>query len=106
MTSSTIEIQTPMAKDLAISADELTVKLSDGRAISVPLDWFPRLAHATPGERGNWRLIGQGEGVNWPDLDEDISVEGLIAGKPSAESKGSMRRWLKLHSGVKSRGSN
>ena len=76
-----------MAQDLAISVDKLTVELSDGRSISVPLDWFPRLAHATPSERGNWRLIGEGEGVNWPDLDEDISVEGLIAGRPSAESK-------------------
>lgn len=102
MASSTIEIQTPMAEDLAISADDLTVKLSDGRAISVPLDWFPRLAHATPDERGNWRLIGGGEGVNWPELDEDISVEGLIAGRPSAESEASFQRWLKKHSSIKS----
>lgn len=95
-----------MAQDLAISADKLTVELSDGRSISVPLDWFPRLAHATPSERGNWRLIGEGEGVNWPDLDEDISVEGLFAGRPSAESKRSLQRWQKTRFGIRPHPSN
>ncbi|MXW24008.1 MAG: DUF2442 domain-containing protein [Chloroflexi bacterium] len=66
----------------------------DGRTISVPLDWYPRLTHATPEERDNWRLIAGGEGIHWPDLDEDISVEGLIASRPSAESQKSFRRWL------------
>ena len=102
MASSTIEIQVPIAEDLTINALELAVNLSDGRTITVPLDWFPRLAHATAGERGNWRLVGGGEGINWPDLDEDISVEGLIAGRPSAESERSFRRWREGHSGIKS----
>jgi len=60
----------------------------------VPLVWFPRLAHGTPAERANWRLIGGGVGIHWPDLDEDISVENLLAGKPSAESQSSFKRWL------------
>ena len=74
--------------------DTLTIELSDGRTLSVPLDWFPRLAHATTEERDNWRLIGRGAGIHWPDLDEDISIEGLIAGRRSAESQESFQRWL------------
>ena len=69
-------------------------ELSDGRTISVPLAWYPRLVHATQEERNNWELIGQGQGVHWPDLDEDLSVEGLIAGRPSGESQRSFKRWL------------
>ena len=74
--------------------DTLTIELSDGRTLSVPLDWFPRLAHATAEERDNWRLIGRGAGIHWPDLDEDISIEDLIAGRRSAESQESFQRWL------------
>lgn len=77
-----------------MTEDTLTVELADGRSISVPLAWYPRLAHATTDERRNWRLIGGGEGVHWPDLDEDISVEGLLAGRPSGESQTSLNRWL------------
>jgi hypothetical protein len=65
-----------------------------GHTISVPLGWYPRLLHGTPGERNHWRLIGGGEGIHWPDLDEDISVENLLAGKPSGESQRSFKRWL------------
>jgi hypothetical protein len=72
----------------------LSVALSDGRVVSVPLSWYPRLAHATPAERTNWRLIGRGEGIHWPDLDEDISIAGLLAGKCSGESRRSLERWL------------
>ena len=72
----------------------MTAELSDGRTISVPLDWFPRLVHSTTEERRNWRFIGKGQGIHWPDLDEDISVEGLLAGRPSGESQGSLKRWL------------
>ena len=72
----------------------LTVDLSDGRTISVPLDWYTRLVHATQSERDNWRLIGGGEGIHWPDMDEDISVEGLLAGRKSGESRSSFKRWL------------
>lgn len=79
---------------LHISKDTLRVELSDGRTISVPLAWFPRLVHATEGERNAWSLIGHGEGIHWELLDEDISVEGLLAGKPSGESQSSLKRWL------------
>ena len=77
-----------------ITEDALIVDLSDGRTISVPLAWYPRLWHGTPDERDNWRLIGQGEGIHWPDLDEDVSVENLLQGKPSGESQSSLKRWL------------
>ncbi len=94
MTFSTIDVSVPEAEGVEVTDDTLTAELSDGRSISVPLAWYPRLAHAAPHERRNWRLIGGGEGVHWPDLDEDISVEGLLAGRPSAESQTSLKRWL------------
>jgi hypothetical protein len=72
----------------------LTVDLTDGRTISIPLPWYPRLVQASAAERRNWRLIGRGEGIHWPDIDEDISVAALIAGRPSAESQESFSRWL------------
>jgi Protein of unknown function (DUF2442) len=72
---------------------------SDGRTISAPLGWFPRLLHGTVEERAGWRLIGQGRGIHWRDLDEDISVENLLAGKPSAESQSSLKKWLGLRDG-------
>ncbi|MEX2286298.1 MAG: DUF2442 domain-containing protein, partial [Planctomycetaceae bacterium] len=75
-------------------ADVLSVELSDGRAISVPLAWYPRLTHATAVERQNWRMVGSGQGIHWPELDEDISVENLLAGKASGESQASLKRWL------------
>lgn len=77
-----------------VTGTELRVDLTDGRTVSVPLAWCPRLAHATPEERGRWRLIGRGEGVHWPDVDEDISIAGLLAGRPSGESRRSLQRWL------------
>ena len=94
MSSSNIETQMPTAKRAVVSDDVLSVELSDGRAISVPLTWYPRLTNATPCERENWRLIGDGRGIHWPDLDEDVSVENLLAGKPSGESQVSLKRWL------------
>jgi hypothetical protein len=72
----------------------LTVELADGRSISAPLPSYPRLVYGTPAERANFRFIGGGEGVHWPALDEDISVEGIVAGRPSAESQASLQRWL------------
>ena len=84
----------PDAIGVDVGDDTLTVDLSDGRTISVPLDWYPRLVHATQSERDNWRLIGTGEGIHWTDLDEDISVEGLLAGRKSGESRSSFSRWL------------
>ncbi len=94
MSTSPIEITLPRATNVLVSDDTLTVDLSDGRTISVPLTWYPRLVHASELERRTWRLIGRGEGVHWPDLDEDISVEGLLAGKASGESQESLARWL------------
>lgn len=82
------------AETVTVTEDTLTVELSDGRSLSVPLAWFPRLIHATPAERKNWRLIGRGHGIHWNKLDEDISVEGLLAGKPSGESQASFKKWL------------
>jgi len=70
----------PRAVDVTISEDELTVHLADGRRLTVPLVWFPRLLHGNPEDRRNWRLIGDGRGIHWPDLDEDLSVEGLLKG--------------------------
>lgn len=94
MTTSMIEVQIPNAEDVTVTEDTLTAELSDGRTISVPLAWYPRLVHATQKERNNWELIGEGQGLRWPDLDEDISIEGLIAGRPSGESQRSFKRWL------------
>jgi len=72
----------------------LEVRLRDGRKISAPLSWYPRLAHASVEERSNWQLIGSGLGIHWPDIDEDISVENLLMGQPSGESSLSFERWL------------
>ena len=94
MSSSASEITVPEATNVLLSDDTLTVDLSDGRSISVPLAWYPRLVHASSEERLHWRLIGRGEGIHWPDLDEDISVEGLIAGRPSGETQTSLAKWL------------
>ena len=87
-------IELPEAEDVSVTEDTLKAELSDGRSISVPLAWYPRLVHATQEERDNWELIGTGQGIRWPDLDEDLSVEGLIAGRPSGESQKSFKRWL------------
>lgn len=96
MITSVAEILFPSAIDIQISDDTLTVDLSDGRTIMVPLLWYPRLMEGSETERSNWRFIGHGEGIHWPDLDEDISVAGLIAGKPSGESQESLKKWLKM----------
>jgi hypothetical protein len=72
----------------------LTVDLSDGRTIAVPIAWFPRLLHGTTAERANWRVIGAGEGIYWPDLDEDVRIASLLAGRRSSETSESLRRWL------------
>lgn len=94
MTISRVEMEVPFAESVSVTGDLLSVELSDGRIIAAPLVWFPRLVHATPEERSRWRLIGKGEGIHWHDLDEDISVEGLLAGRPSGESQASLKRWL------------
>jgi len=81
-------------QNVAVTDEALSVDLSDGRTISVPLAWFPRLLHGTPDERRNWRLIGEGEEIHWLALDEDISVENIVLGKPSGESQKSFKKWL------------
>ena len=94
MTAVTIDLQTIVIQDVVVSDDTLSVDLTDGRSLSVPLGWYPRLWHGNVLERNNWRLIGGGVGIHWPDLDEDISAEGLILGKSSQESQRSLNRWL------------
>lgn len=92
MSSLTADVK---AQNVIIADDSLSVELNDGRSISVPLAWYPRLSHGTSEERSSWRLIGSGEGIHWPRLDEDISIENLLMGKRSGESQESFNRWLK-----------
>jgi len=94
MSSLKTEIEIANAIDLTISSDTLTVTLDDGRVLSTPISWYPRLLHATESERNNYRFIGNGNGIHWPDLDEDISIHGLIAGHHSQESQKSLAKWL------------
>ena len=82
------------AMDVTVTEDALMVDLEDARTISVPLVWYPRLSYATPQERDNWEISGAGYGIHWPDLDEDISVKGLLVGSSSGESQKSFERWL------------
>ena len=82
MSSSVVEAN-PRAQQVQVTEDELTVSLADGRRVSVPLAWFPRLLHATPAQRSNWHLLGDGEGIHWPDVDEDLSVAGILRGVPA-----------------------
>jgi hypothetical protein len=82
------------AVSVQFTDDSMIVSLDDGRTLSVPFAWYPRLLHGTIAEREKYELIGNGEGVHWPDLNEDVSVEGLIAGRRSAESDASLARWL------------
>ena len=89
-----IELRMVSAQNVQVTEDTLIVDLSDGRTVSVPLAWFPRLLHGTPEERNTWRLIGDGEGIHWPAMDDDISVENLHLCKPSGESQKSFSKWL------------
>lgn len=82
------------ASKIEFKIHSFTVFLMDGRTITIPLVWYPRLLHATESERENCELIGDGEGIHWPDLDEDLSVEGLMAGRKSAENLISLEKWL------------
>ena len=94
MNTLAVEIRIPEALNVSLTDDTLSVDLSDGRSISVPIAWFPRLLHSSEQERNNWRLIGRGQGIHWEDIDEDISIEGLLAGRPSGESQESFKKWL------------
>jgi hypothetical protein len=99
MSSLAIETRAAAVQQVFVTEDSLRVDLVDGRTISVPLAWYPRLLHGRPEERDNWRLIGQGEGIHWPELDEDVSAENIIFGQPSGESQRSLARWLQTRSG-------
>ena len=94
MSTSATEGRAAFALAVTVTEDALVVDLADGRSVSVPLAWYPRLLYGTPAERQQWQLIGQGEGVHWPTLDEDISVSGLLAGHRSGESQRSFAAWL------------
>ena len=94
MSTLAIEIKVPVAESVSVTDDTLSVNLNDGRTILVPTAWYPRLLHATPKERKRWRVIGRGHGIHLEDIDEDISIEGLLAGNPSGESQTSFRNWL------------
>lgn len=93
MSTLVLEIE-PLAASVTVTDDDLTVELSDGRRIVVPLAWYPRLLNASTVERNNWQLLGDGYAIEWPDLDEHIGVEGLLAGHHSGESPKSLERWL------------
>lgn len=94
MNTSRVEFEVPDAVRVRVGDDTVTVDLKDGRTISVPTAWYPRLLHGSAPERRNWRLIGAGRGIHWEDLDEDISVEDLLAGRPSRESAASLETRL------------
>jgi hypothetical protein len=94
MTTLAIRIEIPNVRNAIITTDTLTLELDDGRTVSVPTAWYPRLMHASDEEKSNWRLVGKGVGIHWTDIDEDISVEGILAGRPSGESQASFKKWL------------
>ena len=94
MISSAIEhVRMATATSVSVMDDVIIVELEDGRSITVPMAWYPRLKHGTPAERNNWRLVGDGVGIHWPDLDEDLSVESFLAGRRSVESAQSLKKW-------------
>lgn len=99
-TSAPVQVAAPKAIHIAVTDDTLSVDLDDGRTIAVPIGWYPRLAAGTATERVNFSISGAGLGVHWPDLDEDIGVEGLLLGKKSTESPASFARWLEQRKAV------
>ena len=94
MPSSVLREREALVQKVRVTADELFVELVDGRTVSVPVQWYPRLAHGSPAERQNWQIIGRGVGIHRPDLDEDVATEDLLAGRASGESQTSFQRWL------------
>lgn len=94
MSFSVIDVQEARAQSARVDEDSLIIDLVDGRTISVPLVWFPRLWHGTPEERANLILVGEGTILHWSELDEDLSVSGILAGRHSGESQKSLKRWL------------
>ena len=94
MTTLVIDSAASRATAVRLTENALVVDLADGRTVSAPLGWYPRLLQGSADERANHRFIGEGEGIHWPDLDEDVSVENILAGKVSGESSKSFERWL------------
>ena len=94
MNTSVVDIQDNRALNVQCTDDSLIVDLNDGRTMTIPLAWYPRLQHATREERKDWKLIGEGIGIHWNVIDEDISIEGLILGRASGESQESFNKWL------------
>ena len=94
MTSLASEQKEPRARSVVVTEESLTVDLTDGRTIIVPLVWFPRLWHGTAEERSEFEIFGDGTYIHWPDLDEDLTVAGLLAGLPSSEAPQSVKKWL------------
>ena len=94
MSSSVLEIQEARAQHISVSDDALQIDLTDGRTIIAPLMWYPRLWHGSPAERSNYKIIGDGKYIHWPELDEDLTVSGVLAGYRSAESAKSLKKWL------------
>ena len=94
MSTLVIDRETLRARSVQVTRDAVVVDLVDGRTISTPLAWYPRLVHGSAAERAKVELIGNGEGIHWPDLDEDLSIEGMLAGQPSREKPESIDRWL------------
>jgi hypothetical protein len=101
MPASASDLHGARAVDVKVTDDELTVELEDGRTLAVPLVWYPRLLHANKDERTRWSLIGRGVGIHWPSVDEDISIDGLLAGRRSNESQASLQRWLRTRESVR-----
>ena len=93
MSTLTLEHE-PLAVDLTVTGETLSLVLADGRSLSIPLAWYPRLAQATQAERDHWHLLGDGYAIEWPDLDEHIGVAGVLAGRRSGESAVSFTRWM------------
>ncbi len=93
MTTLTLEIE-PVAIEVSVTDKKLVVELEDGRSLAIPLEWYPRLVHGTVEERQNYQLLGEGYAIEWPELDEHIGVEGLLAGRRSSEGQQSLQRWL------------
>ena len=93
MTTLTLEVD-PIAIEVTVTDKKLLIELEDGRSIAIPLEWYPRLLHGTVAERQNYQLLGDGYAIEWPELDEHIGIEGLLAGRRSSESQRSLERWL------------
>jgi hypothetical protein len=99
VTTLTLETE-PLAASVSFDAEKLVVELADGRSLMVPLSWYPRLLHGSVEERDHWQLLGDGYAIEWPDLDEHIGIEGLLAGRRSSESQRSLEGWLGARNGA------